>query len=86
MFRWDGRILLVGLDRETELNQAQMRSIAFPAISTGIFGFPVDRCAQIMLAVAIEHLQGETSLERIIFCLFGDSAFTVFRKTFEELV
>jgi len=33
-----------------------LRSIAFPAISTGVFGFPVDRCASVMLSTAISHL------------------------------
>lgn len=62
-----------------------LRSIAFPAVSTGIFGYPVDRCARIMLSAALERLRGETSIERIVFCLFGGEAYSVFESTLKEL-
>jgi O-acetyl-ADP-ribose deacetylase (regulator of RNase III) len=39
--------------------QHELESISFPAISTGIFGYPVDRCARIMLSTAIEYLGEE---------------------------
>ena len=55
-----------------------LKSIGFPAISTGVFGFPIERCAEIMLSVAIDYLQGETGLERVVFCLYGEEAFGVF--------
>jgi O-acetyl-ADP-ribose deacetylase (regulator of RNase III) len=55
-----------------------LKSIAFPAISTGIFGVPIRRCAEIMLATTVEYLRGDTRLERVIFCLFGPDSFEVF--------
>ena len=55
-----------------------LRSIAFPAISTGIFGFPLQRCAEIMLQTAVEHLRGNTGLERVVFCLFGRDSYNLF--------
>jgi O-acetyl-ADP-ribose deacetylase (regulator of RNase III) len=58
------------------------KSIAFPAISTGIFGFPKDRCASIMLKTAIEFLeQQETSLEEVTFCLYSREDLEIFEKT-----
>jgi len=39
-----------------------LRSMAFPAVSTGIFGFPKDRCAKIMLSTTIEYLKGYRDL------------------------
>ena len=39
-----------------------LKSITFPAISTGIFGFPIKRCAEIMLQTTIEYLNGKTDL------------------------
>lgn len=57
-----------------------LRSIAFPAISAGIFGFPIDRCADIMLRETIAYLGGDTGLERVVFCLFGSSAYGVFES------
>lgn len=61
-----------------------LRSLAFPAISTGIFGFPIERCAQIMLGAVIEHLRGETSLDRVVFCLFGRDSYQVFAIQLER--
>ena len=57
-----------------------LRSISFPAISTGIFGFPVDRCAQIMLRTTIEYLKENTGLKKVVFCLFGRDSYVVFEK------
>ena len=61
-----------------------LRSIAFPAISTGIFGFPIERCAAIMLGTAIEYLKGKTGLERVVFCLFGRASYDVFARQLEQ--
>ena len=61
-----------------------LKSVGFPAISTGVFGFPIERCAEIMLSGAIDYLQGETGLERVVFCLYGEEAFGVFKKVLEE--
>lgn len=54
------------------------RSIAFPAIGTGIGGFALQRCAEISLEEARLHLAGETSLEEVRFVLFGEPAFRIF--------
>lgn len=66
--------------------EKQLKSMAFPALSTGIFGFPVERCAQIMLQAAISHLEGTTSLQRLVFCLFGSSSFTAFAQELERVL
>ncbi len=55
-----------------------LRSIAFPAIGTGIAGFPLGRCAEVMLAEVRAHLKGETSLERVEFVLYDRAALEVF--------
>jgi len=63
-----------------------MKSIAFPAISTGIFGFPKDRCAQIMLKTVSEFLENqETNLERVILCLWSRDDLELFEKTLGEV-
>lgn len=54
------------------------RSIAVPAIGAGIAGFPLQRCAEILLEEAHRHLEGETSLEEVRFVLFGEPALRVF--------
>ena len=64
----------------------QLRSIAFPAISTGVFGFPKDRAAQVILSTVIDYLkQGTSKLRRIIFCLFDPTTFHIFKQAFEFL-
>lgn len=61
-----------------------IKSIAFPAISTGIFGYPIERCAKIMLANTIDYLKGETNIEKVIFCLYGKDSFETFKKELEK--
>ncbi len=48
-----------------------LASIAFPAISTGIFGFPPDRAAPIALRTVRAALPDAPSIERVVFCCFG---------------
>ncbi len=57
-----------------------MKSIALPAISTGVFGFPIDRAARIMLTEIQRFLQGGTKLDRVVLCLYDEEAFGVFKK------
>jgi O-acetyl-ADP-ribose deacetylase (regulator of RNase III) len=61
-----------------------VKSISFPAISAGIFGFPIERCAKIMLRTVIDYLKGTTGLERIVFCLFGDESYKIFARYLGE--
>ena len=61
-------------------DENQLKSISFPAISTGIFGFPIKRCAEIMLKTTIDYLKGQTNLERVVFCLFGQDSYKVFEN------
>lgn len=63
----------------------KLKSIAFPAISTGIFGYPLDRCAAIMLEATIRYLSGTTELEKVVFCLFDQEAFDVFDAKLQKL-
>jgi O-acetyl-ADP-ribose deacetylase (regulator of RNase III) len=62
-----------------------LQSIAFPAVGTGIAGFPILDCARIMLREAVEHLKGPTSLERIYFVLFDLPALSDFEKAWAEI-
>ncbi len=66
-------------------DQRNLKSVAFPAISTGIFGFPVDRCAHIMLTTTIDYLKGETGIEKVVFCLFGEESYKTFLKELATL-
>jgi O-acetyl-ADP-ribose deacetylase (regulator of RNase III) len=65
-------------------DENHLKSISFPAISTGIFGFPIERCAEIMFKTTIEYLEGRTGLEKVVFCLFGRDSYKVFEKQLER--
>src|ERR1700722_9109231 len=62
-----------------------LRSIAFPAVGTGIAGFAVPECARIMLREVAEHLKNPTSLEKIYFVLFDAQALSEFEKARTEM-
>jgi len=57
-----------------------LTSIAFPAISTGIFGYPVDRCSKNMLEAVQAFAAKPGSLSKVVFCLWDDVALAAFTK------
>jgi O-acetyl-ADP-ribose deacetylase len=57
-----------------------LKSIAFPAVGTGVAGFPLDRCAEVMIHEVREHLSGGSSIERVEFVLFDAAALAAFRR------
>lgn len=63
-----------------------LESIALPALSSGIFGVPLDDCARAMLGAAAEYLSsGEHSLLEVLFCLFDDNALGVFETALTRI-
>jgi O-acetyl-ADP-ribose deacetylase (regulator of RNase III) len=64
--------------------QKNLKTIAFPAIGTGIAGFPMRECAEIMLRETARHFAGPTSLEKIYFVLFDAEALAAFNSVRAE--
>ncbi len=62
-----------------------LKSIAFPAVGTGVAGFPMPDCAEIMIREVLEHLRSRTSLEAIHFVLYDDAALKLFEETYKRL-
>lgn len=60
--------------------EKKLNTIAFPAISTGIFGFPIERAAPLMLAEAEKNAAG---FERVVFCLYDDPSYRVFAECYK---
>jgi O-acetyl-ADP-ribose deacetylase (regulator of RNase III) len=65
--------------------ERNLKTIAFPAIGTGVSGFPLEECAQIMLSEAVQHLKGETPLDTIYFVLFDTRAKEIFERKWQKL-
>jgi O-acetyl-ADP-ribose deacetylase (regulator of RNase III) len=61
-----------------------LKSIAFPALGTGVGGFPVKEAANIMVHATHEHLAKGSNLEKVIFVLFGDEAYQAFEEALKE--
>jgi O-acetyl-ADP-ribose deacetylase (regulator of RNase III) len=57
-----------------------LASIAFPAISTGVYGYPLTRATGIAVGTVCDWLDKEDELERVVFCVFGDAAEAAYRE------
>lgn len=65
--------------------QNGLKSIAFPSISTGAFGYPIDEAARVALATIEQFLESDTSLEEVRFVLFDEHTFQAYRKVLEVM-
>lgn len=70
------------LKRADELG---VKSIAFPALGTGVGGFPLEEAARIMLGETRSYIKGKTGLEKVEFILFDEQAYRVFREEFQRI-
>jgi O-acetyl-ADP-ribose deacetylase (regulator of RNase III) len=65
--------------------EKNLKTIAFPAVGTGIAGFPMRECAEIMLEETVKHLKGPTSLEKVYFVLFDRPSLREFEEAWDEM-
>ena len=61
-----------------------MKSIAFPAISTGIFGYPLAAAAETAVGTVRAFLSSDASLEKVIFAVFGAEAEAAYRAALDR--
>ena len=66
--------------------QYDIKTIAFPSISTGAYGFPMERATKIALREVKNFLEKNTSIEKVILVCFGKSAYDSYLKAFKEIV
>lgn len=67
-------------------SEKKLKSISIPAISSGIFGFPKDRCAEILIGECSRYFRKNpgTSLNEINICIFDDETVRIFLKEFKK--
>lgn len=63
-----------------------VKTIAFPSISTGAYGFPVERASRIAMKEIIDFLKGNDSIEKVIMVCFGDKAFQAYNNSMKECI
>ncbi len=59
----------------------RLRSIAFPSISTGVYGYPLEEAAAVAVRTVRNAINKESTLEKVIFCCYDHRAFNVYRET-----
>jgi O-acetyl-ADP-ribose deacetylase len=65
--------------------QHQIDSIAFPSISTGIYGYPVEEASRVALRSVIDYLKGHPEIRLVRFVLFDSNTFEVYKEALKEL-
>ena len=65
--------------------QNGLRTIALPAIGSGIGGFPMNECAEIMLRETAKHFELPTPIEKVQFVLFDEETFAAFEKALADV-
>ena len=81
--RGEAELLASCYRRSLELaSEAGARSIAFPSISTGVYGYPVAQAAKIAVSTVREELQKYPAIEEAVFCCFSEGD----RRVYEDLL
>ncbi len=71
--------------RALEIAVAQgVRSIAFPSISTGVYGYPVEAAARIAVTTVKAALQQKTEIQEVVFCCFSASDLAIYEELLDS--
>jgi len=62
----------------------EVKTIAFPAISCGAYGYPIEQAAQIALETTREFLAATQNIHRVIFVLWGDDVYDAYREALQK--
>lgn len=65
--------------------QHNLRSIAFPAISCGIYGYPIEQACEIAINTIAEQISYFEDIRKVIFCAFGDDIYSAYISALQKL-
>ena len=65
-------------------NDKKFKTIAFPAVSTGVFRYPKDKCASIMIPAAMDFIETHDFPKDVIFCLYDDLTYNIFSSELKK--
>ena len=81
----DAELLTSAYRKSLELcTQNKISSIAFPSISTGVYGYPVEEASQIALKTIMDYLKDHPDIQLVRFVLFDSNTYNVYEKTLKE--
>ncbi|MCX7958567.1 MAG: macro domain-containing protein, partial [Deltaproteobacteria bacterium] len=63
-----------------------IRTIAFPSISTGAYGYPVKEAAPVAIKTVIDFLSNDNNIEKVLFVLFSQTDYDIYREILEKLI
>jgi O-acetyl-ADP-ribose deacetylase (regulator of RNase III) len=63
-----------------------LQSIAFPSISTGVYGYPIEQASLVAIGAVVDYLGETATIERVIFVLFSESDHRLYLTRMEELL
>ena len=82
----DAELLSSAYRKSLELcTQNKISSIAFPSISTGIYGYPVEEASRIALRTVMDYLKEHPEIKLIRFLLFDSKTFEVYKESLKEM-
>ena len=82
----DAELLSGAYRKSLELcSENKISSIAFPSISTGIYGYPVEEASKIALKTVIDYLKDHPEIKLVRFVLFDSNTYRVYEETLKEL-
>jgi O-acetyl-ADP-ribose deacetylase len=83
--RGEEELLAICYRRSLELaTEYKLKSIAFPAISTGAYGYPLEEAARVSTDSVTNWFHGDSTLEKVIFVCYDDRAFSTYKRLLRD--